>query len=115
MKLPQIEAAFVPREKITDYLLSPTHLRGRDKSTFFRRFGFQQEKWGELAVALHRHAIDNELAMAQDTAFGTRYTVEGVLETPSGGHPVIRSVWTCRERENGSQIGNRIPCLKEIK
>ncbi len=39
MKLPNHEKAFVPREKIVDYLLSPFHKDGKGKAAFFKRFG----------------------------------------------------------------------------
>ena len=35
MKLPNVEQAVVEREKITDYLLNPTHRYGASKANFF--------------------------------------------------------------------------------
>ncbi len=48
MKLPNREKAFVPREKIVDYLLSFVHKDGRAKAEFFTRFGFASESWEVL-------------------------------------------------------------------
>lgn len=87
------EKASVTEEKITGYLMSPTHGRGRNKFVFFQRPGFSGLNWRGLADALWRHATANETVKAEDTAFGTRYTVEGPLETPSGNRPIVRSVW----------------------
>ena len=47
MKLPNLEKAIVPREKIVDYLLSFVHKDGRAKAEFFMRFGFTK-KIGEF-------------------------------------------------------------------
>ena len=49
MRLPNYEKAFVPREKIVDYLLSFVHKDGRAKAEFFTRFGFASESWKVLA------------------------------------------------------------------
>lgn len=35
MKLPNVEAVVVSEDKITGYLLSPTHRDGRHKAAFF--------------------------------------------------------------------------------
>lgn len=93
MRLPDLEAAVVPKDKITRYLPSETHRDGRHKAAFFLAFGFTTSRWQTLAGALQKHAADHELAKVEDTPFGTRYVVEGTIETPDGGTPRIRSVW----------------------
>ncbi len=101
MKLPNAEAAIVPEEKITGYLLSKTHRDGRHKAAFFLGFGFTPEAWRTLAVALSKHAADHEVASAENTPFGIRYVVEGTIATPSGRAPSIRSVWFL---ESGQEV-----------
>jgi hypothetical protein len=93
VKLPNCEQAEVPREKVTDYLLSPTHPRGRDKEAFFVRFGFRLEAWDEPATALREHAARHEVVTSTDTRYGTRYAIAGPLRTPSGRMPWVRSAW----------------------
>ncbi len=93
MKLPNSEKAVIPRVKVVDYLLSPSHQHGRHKAAFFKRFGFEAESWRRLASALMRHAAEQNVAKIEDTPFGTRYTVEGGLISPSGESMRIRSVW----------------------
>ena len=39
MKLPYAEHVRVDREKVTDYLLSPSHPDGASKANFFTRYG----------------------------------------------------------------------------
>ncbi|MGH8489350.1 MAG: DUF6883 domain-containing protein, partial [Gammaproteobacteria bacterium] len=77
MKLPNVDAAVVAEDKITSYLLSPTHRDGRHKAAFFLGLGFAAEAWQSLAAALLRHAADHEVAKVESTPFGTRYVVEG--------------------------------------
>jgi hypothetical protein len=66
MKLPNHERAGVPREKITNYLLSPTHRDGRSKAEFFTRFGFSASGWDVLDAALRRHATENEVTSIEE-------------------------------------------------
>ena len=83
----------VPESKITGYLLSTTHRDGRHKATFFLSFGFTTNDWRTLAGGLLRHAEEHEVAKAESTPFGTRYVMEGKIQTPGGRTPSIRSVW----------------------
>ena len=93
MKMPWAQQAYVPAPKITEYLLSPTHSKGRDKAKFFHRFGFQLEHWQVLAEALRTHAQEYEWAYTQDTSFGTCNIIDGALATPTGRQPMVRTVW----------------------
>jgi len=45
MKLPYLESASVPSQKLTHYLLSPTHEEGAAKASFFKSFGYVQAHW----------------------------------------------------------------------
>ena len=93
MKLPDAELAVVAREKIVDYLLSGSNVRGLDKNRFFRSFGFHPDRWAELAAALQRHGASWEVSRRVETPYGLRYYVEGNIETPDGRNPRIRTVW----------------------
>jgi len=109
MKLPNLENAVVPDEKITGYLLSATHRDGRHKAAFFTRFGFSIGSPEELAAALLRHAAEHEVVIVEDSPFGTRFGVEGTIETPSGRTPAIRSVWFVEEREETPRLVTAYP------
>ncbi len=93
MKLPNVAEALVPADKITGYLLSPAHRDGRHKAAFFIGSGFALDAWQPLAAALRKHATDHEANKVESTPFGTRYIVEGTMETPAGQTPRIRPVW----------------------
>jgi len=77
----------------TDYLVSPSHPDDRSEATFFMRFGFNAQDWEVLADALRAIALRNPVAVVEDSAHGTRYTVEGPLQTPDGRSPLVRTVW----------------------
>lgn len=93
MQLPGFDRAIVPEAKIIDYLLSPNHPTGHGKARWFKKLGFTANAWEVLAEALKRYAATHDLAKVEDSPYGKRYTVEGELDSPEGGKPVIRSIW----------------------
>jgi hypothetical protein len=93
MRLPNVDRIRVDREKITEYLLNLSHPDGASKARFFIGFGFRIGEWDVLGKALIQHGIDHPVERVVDSAFGTRYTVVGPLETPDGRDPHVRSVW----------------------
>ena len=93
VRLPNAKNAIVEREKILDYLLNPVHRYGAAKERFFTAFGFRAEAWEILAEALREHGRKNGIVRAYETGFGPRFIVEGVLNTPTGRRPHVRTVW----------------------
>ncbi|KMP12638.1 hypothetical protein UR09_00565 [Candidatus Nitromaritima sp. SCGC AAA799-A02] len=92
MKLPEVENARIPLEKITGYLLSPTHPNGGSKARFFTRFGFSADEPNILMEALRKHAY-NDYAKSEKNPFGIRYVIEAPLPAPDNRKPLIRTVW----------------------
>ncbi len=109
MKLPNLDRAIVPQAKLTQYLLSMTHPYGRHKAAFFLRFGFRSESWKALASALKAHAEEHDIAVAEDTPFGTRYNVEGILRTPDARNPVVRVIWFVERGEDRPRLVTAYP------
>ena len=93
MRLPNAHQARIDRQKITHYLLSSVNPRGRAKADFFQRFGFNINRWEELAYALKLQAASHEVARVVETPYGPRYHVDGAIETPDGRNPWVRTVW----------------------
>ena len=56
-------------------------------------FGFVQEEWQRLADALVVHGGNHEVARVIETQHGTKFIVEGVLQTPDRRNPSVRTVW----------------------
>lgn len=109
MHLPNAAEAYVPSEKITDYLLDPEHENGRGKALFFIRFGFSVAQWEQLAQALIRHASVHEVVKEEVTSFGIRYVTEGTLQTPSGRTPKVRVVWFISKNEQNPRLVTAYP------
>ena len=93
MRLQNSEQLQIDREKIVDYLLSPTHPDGQAKAEFFGRFGFRREQWEVFASALRVHGVSHPIAKTVESPHGTRYSVDGEMESPDGRNPRVRSVW----------------------
>ena len=90
----------MPRAKVVDYLLSDIHVVGRHKAVVFRSLGFAVENWGILAQFLKQHAVDNDVAKVEPSAFGNRFVVEGIMELEDGRRPWLRTVWFLRHEES---------------
>jgi hypothetical protein len=95
MRLPHADAAVVPLEKITSYLLNDAHPEGRGKAAFFHRVGFRPEEPHVLQSALLRLAVNAEMIELQ-TAFGLKYVGSGELSCPDGRRPRVVTVWMLR-------------------
>ncbi len=113
MKLPNQHKAHVPRDKITGYLLSATHRDGRHKAAMFSSLGFTADNWQELAGALLQHAADHELTKEEDSPFGTRYVIEGIMRCPDGRTPMFRTVWFIETGEDTPRFVTAYPLKGE--
>jgi len=112
MKLPNPDRLRVDSEKVVAYLLSPSHPHGRGKASFFVRFGFRVEDWELLAEALCTHGASRQVAKTVESAYGTRYAVEGPLESPDGRHPLVRTVWLVKKDQVAARLITAYP-IKE--
>lgn len=92
-RVPHLERADVSRAKIVGYLLSPSHPVGQSKARFFLGLGFRFERWEELKVALVAQASGRPATARTRTPFGSKYVVDGPIQTPRGGSAEIRTVW----------------------
>jgi len=107
--LPNAESAIIEESKVTGYLLSMDHPYGRHKAEFFQRFGFSTDNWGVLVTALRNHAINQKVVKADDTPFGSKYIIDGPVETPDARNPSIRSVWCIETNEETPRFVTAYP------
>ena len=110
MRLPNADRAKVDRGKITEYLLSTDHPDGRSKARFFAGFGFRIENWEVLAEALRKHGASHSVVNTVESEYGTRYTIEGELETPDGQRPRVRTVWMVKKGSEAPRLITGYPC-----
>jgi hypothetical protein len=90
---PNCEKAYVPKEKLSNYLLSETHAVGREKARYFRSIGYTAENVDDLADALVMIARSEDVCQEIASDFGTKYVIDGELVTPNGTAVQMRTVW----------------------
>ena len=93
MQLPALDRLTISETKLTGYLLSDSHPIGRTKARLFKQFGYSVEDWQSLADDLASVARHNDVTSVEQSPFGVRYIIDGVLSTPSGRAPPIRTIW----------------------
>lgn len=95
---PAVRNFVLNSDKITKYLLVPTHPRNQGKAAFFLGFGFGVDRPDLFARALLSHAVPQNFKSAAFDAIGAcRLIYEGPLDAPDGRRPGIRTVWQLNE------------------
>lgn len=93
MKLPGGDKVVIERGKIADYLLNDAHPDNGGKALFFISLGFSQNEWEALAAAFRKMAVEFSIAKRVESAHGSKYVVDGYIETPGGQKALVRTVW----------------------
>jgi hypothetical protein len=93
MPLPNAAQAVVPLRKLTDYLLSDTRPRGKEKARYLRSYGFTADRADLLEAVLQRIAVTGDLIALEQTTHGTMYVVVGLATTPAESMIWLRTVW----------------------
>ncbi len=109
MPLPNRLQAYIPSEKLRAYLLSAIHAVGKAKATFFRALGFNETNVDLLEdrlLTLAHNALAPEVV---SSPHGVKYVIEGVLETPRGTAPRIRTVWILETGEAAPRFVTAYP------
>ena len=93
MPIPNAQSAFIPPEKLADYLLNVTHPVGGPKARWFISLGYHPDSPDRLGDDLLEIVRDSSEYVDKVTRFGVKYTVRGQLESPNGSRANVRSVW----------------------
>ncbi len=109
VKLPNAENAVVDDAKLATYLLNHDHPQGTHKARYLGRFGFTRDDLPLARSALLKHGRSHEVARVAQTGFGPRYAVEGILETPDGRNPFVRTVWPMDDGEVAPRLITAYP------
>ncbi len=105
MKLPYRNRAFIPPEKINNYLLSLTHEDGKHKAIRFRKLGFSEANTSLFENALLKIAHANDVDSTSDMVdkktgkyFGKKYVIIGSIIGPNETIN-IKTVWGILENQ----------------
>ena len=93
MKLENKEQAYIPVEKLLDYLLSETHPVGKSKAKYFRSLGFNETNIGSLKQGLLDISASEEVQEVVPSEHGVKYIIDGTIKTPGGITVGIRTIW----------------------
>lgn len=110
MPIPNSGDAYVPREKLTAYLLSETHPVGKAKAKFFRAHGFTEEGVDLLEEGLLTIVRENEpQEVIASPPHGTKYVVTGSLLTPRGVTVRVRTIWIAEPEDERPRFVTAYP------
>jgi hypothetical protein len=109
MSLPNSADAWIPREKLEEYLLNPDHPTGGAKARFFAQLGYTPEnpealEQGLLGIA-RRETAEEEFV----TRHGTKYVLAGYLEGIRGDRRKVRTIWIVEPRTRGPRLVTAYP------
>lgn len=62
--------AFVPADKLRDYLLSTTHADGRSKADYLGQLGYSQDAFGQLEADLREQILSREAQPGRSSSTG---------------------------------------------
>ena len=112
MKLPNRKNATIEERKLTHYLLSLTHPKGKSKGKFFRMIGFKETNIKQLEQELLQIARSNEILTIKEEIKVdkkraeiikiVKYDIDGVIEAPNGKQYKVKTIWAI-EAEDGIQ------------
>ena len=109
MTLPGSAKAVVEERKISGYLMNTAHPDGVSKARFFRSRGYREDDWETIADDLRRHGRENEVAGVAESPYGTRYVVEGPLQTPGGDSVLMITVWIIETGKDAPRLVTAYP------
>lgn len=109
MKLPFRENAHIPKEKLTEYLLSETHADGKLKAKLFRKFGFNETNTPVLERSLLNIAYTQEVKNIVESIHGTKFVIDGEIKTPTNKTLNIRTVWILEPNKNTPRFVTAYP------
>jgi len=99
VKLPNAEQALVDVAKRQDYVLSPTHPRGRNKARVFRSaLGLTASDADELRAVLPAAVLTTDAVPSGVNEFGRRYVIDFEMNR-LGKSELIRSTWIVKNED----------------
>lgn len=109
-ELPHRDKAYIPPRKVSAYLLSETHAVGKSKAKFFRRLGYNETTSEDLIQRLIGIAQTEPVIEIKLSPYGTKYVIDGTLQTPRGIVVKIRTVWIIETGDNVPRFVTAHPC-----
>lgn len=87
-------------QKLTDYLLSTTHMIGRTKAKFFRGLGYHAGNLDLFKRHLANIALRGIIQEEMTTPYGKKLIVQDLIKTPNGKSAKIKTVWMVDQKRS---------------
>jgi hypothetical protein len=100
MQLPNRTLPAIAQEKLTEYLLNTRHRRGSTKARLLAQFGYTVQNWRLLEADI-RNGLETEVDLVRPTAYGMRYEICLILQTPRGVPLRVRTIW---QIDDGTEV-----------
>jgi len=89
--------ATIPEEKLTRYLL--VLIPKGDKSKFLAQAGYTIANWQQLEQDLRTQILPRLAIATENTKFGQKYQIDGMLSGSNGVELRVRTVWIMTAQE----------------
>ena len=99
--IPNAVRATVAAEKLTAYLLNPSHKRGGGKARLLLTLGYRTDAPEALESDLRTQHLALEPTRRSENAYGVAYEIEGPIRTPGGRIARFVSIW---QIDTGSDV-----------
>lgn len=109
MAIPNAQSAFIPPEKLTDYLLNLAHPVGGSKARWFVSIGYDPDDPARLEADLLNVARTSSDYVEEQTGFGVKYVVRGQLASPSGDLANVWTVWIVETNDTRPRLVTAYP------
>ncbi len=109
MRFPPETEFEIPERKLSAYLFSESHSVGKWKAGFFSAIGFDLQNASEFVVILKKVAQENDFVRLIENPHGTKYVVDGDIQTPLGTTARVRTVWIREHGKNNVRLVTAYP------
>ena len=93
MPIPNAARATIATEKLTAYLLNPSHKRGGAKAKRLLGLGYRTNAPEILEADLRTQHLSLDPTRISQNAYGLVYEIDGSIKTPSGKIARFASIW----------------------
>ena len=101
MPIPNADRAIIAVEKLTAYLLNPSHKRGGAKARLLFSLGYRTDAPHVLESDLRVQHLSLNAARTSHTPYGVAYEIDGPMTTPNGSTVRFCSIW---QIDTGSEV-----------
>ena len=101
MPIPNAVRATIAAEKLTAYLLNPSHKRGGAKAKRLLSLGYRTSAPEILEADLRTQHLSLDPERISQNAYGVVYEIDGSIKTPSGKMARFVSIW---QIDTGSDV-----------